>query len=96
MRFADEELIELPETDVDELVEEVKKWTVILYNDEVNTFDFVIQTLVEVCDHDYIQAEQVSVIVHTKGKCDVKSGAYDDLEPVCSELLRRGLTAKIE
>ncbi|MEM9024511.1 MAG: ATP-dependent Clp protease adaptor ClpS [Bacteroidota bacterium] len=68
----------------------------VLFNDDVNTFDFVIDTLVEVCDHDYLQAEQCAFIVHYKGKCDVKSGGYPELEPLCSELLRRGLTAEIQ
>lgn len=68
---------------------------VVLFNDHVNTFDYVIDTLVEVCEHDPIQAEQVSHIVHYKGKCDVKSGERRKLVPICNELLRRGLTAEL-
>ncbi len=68
---------------------------VILFNDHVNTFDYVIDTLVEVCEHDPLQAEQCSHIVHYKGKCDVKSGEKRKLIPVCNELLRRGLTAEL-
>jgi ATP-dependent Clp protease adaptor protein ClpS len=69
---------------------------VILFNDEVNTFDFVIQSLIEVCEHDQIQAEQATMIVHYNGKCDVKHGEKDKLKPICTELLRRGLTAEIQ
>ena len=53
---------------------------IILHNDDVNTFDHVIESLMEVCGHDPIQAEQCAWIVHYNGKCSVKRGAYDDLE----------------
>lgn len=79
-----------------ELLEEVvKEQRIILFNDEVNTFDFVIESLIEVCGHDDVQAEQCTWIIHHKGKCDVMSGNYEELEPPCSELLRRGLSAEI-
>ncbi|HET6226564.1 MAG TPA: ATP-dependent Clp protease adaptor ClpS [Bacteroidia bacterium] len=68
---------------------------IILYNDDVNTFDFVITTLIKVCKHDPIQAEQCTYLVHYKGKCSVKKGTYEDLEPMCTSLLERGLTAEI-
>ncbi len=68
---------------------------IILYNDEVNTFDHVIKTLIEVCEHTPEQAEQCSLIVHYKGKCSVKSGSYDELEPKCIRLLAAGLSAEI-
>jgi len=68
---------------------------IVVYNDDVNTFDDVIQWLVEICDHDVLQAEQCSIIIHYKGKCIVKSGSYDDLEPRASALLHRGLSAEI-
>jgi ATP-dependent Clp protease adaptor protein ClpS len=77
------------------LTETEKEHRIILFNDNVNTFDFVIETLVEVCNHDFLQAEQCSLIVHYKGKCDVMTGSFSELEPPCSELLRRGLTAEI-
>jgi len=67
----------------------------ILHNDDVNTFDFVIESLVKVCGHDYIQAEQCAVIVHFKGKCTVKNGTWEELEPKCTALLDRGLGAEI-
>ena len=68
----------------------------ILYNDDFNTFDFVIETLVKICNHDSIQAEQCAYIVHYKGKCMIKKGSFEKLEPICSALLDRGLTASIE
>jgi ATP-dependent Clp protease adaptor protein ClpS len=68
---------------------------IILFNDDVNTFDWVIESLVEICDHDPLQAEQCAVIVHYKGKCGVKTGEYHELEPMCSALLERGLSAEI-
>jgi len=68
----------------------------ILFNDDVNSFDFVIEALINVCGHDSIQAEQCTVIVHYKGKCCVKEGEYDNLEPMCVALLDRGLSAEIQ
>ena len=68
---------------------------IVLFNDDVNTFDWVITSLVEVCDHTLEQAEQCSVLVHYKGKCTVKSGEYEKLKPQCTELLNRGLSAEI-
>ncbi|MDA0326632.1 MAG: ATP-dependent Clp protease adaptor ClpS [Bacteroidetes bacterium] len=68
---------------------------IVLFNDDVNTFDHVIETLVDVCNHTFEQAEQCSILVHYKGKCTVKTGAYNDLEPRCSKLLQAGLTAEI-
>ena len=68
---------------------------IVLFNDDVNTFDWVITSLVEVCEHTLEQAEQCSVLVHYKGKCTVKSGEYDKLKLQCTELLNRGLSAEI-
>lgn len=67
----------------------------IVYNDNVNTFDHVISCLVDFCNHSEIQAEQCAMIIHYKGKCQVKSGSYEELEPICTELLENGLTAEI-
>lgn len=69
---------------------------IVLFNDDVNTFDHVINSLMEVCDHDFVQAEQCSIIVHYNGKCSVKNGDFDFLKPMCEALLDRGLTAAIE
>lgn len=68
---------------------------IILYNDDVNTFDHVINTLIHVCKHTPEQAEQCSILVHYKGQCTVKTGAYKELEPQCSMLLEAGLSAEI-
>lgn len=68
---------------------------IIVYNDDVNTFDHVIDTLVRVCDHTHIQAEQCSLIVHFNGKCTVKTGEYDKLKIQCTGLLEAGLSAEI-
>ena len=67
----------------------------VLFNDDVNTFDHVIETLIYACDHTPEQAEQCSLIVHYKGKCTVKSGSFEDLKPRCSKLLEAGLSAEI-
>ena len=68
---------------------------IVLFNDDVNTFDHVIETLVDVCNHSYEQAEQCSILVHYKGKCTVKTGPYNDLKPRCTKLLQAGLSAEI-
>ena len=68
---------------------------IVLFNDDINTFDHVIETLVVPCNHSYVQAEQCSILVHYKGKCTVKTGPYSDLEPRCSKLLQAGLSAEI-
>lgn len=85
----------LPEEEVDVLTNSENKHQIILFNDEYNTFDYVIECLIEVCEHAPEQAEQCTFLVHYKGKCDVKNGPLSDLEPRCKELLRRGLTAEI-
>ena len=68
---------------------------IVLYNDDVNTFDHVINTLIYACEHTPEQAEQCSLIVHYNGKCTVKTGSYDDLKPRCTLLLEAGLSAEI-
>ncbi|MDP3463372.1 MAG: ATP-dependent Clp protease adaptor ClpS [Bacteroidales bacterium] len=73
-----------------------KLYEIVLYNDDFNTFDFVIETLIEVCEHAPEQAETCTWIVHYKGKCAVKSGTFNELKPVYQELTNRTLTAKIE
>ncbi len=81
--------------ELDILVAEDRNNEIVVYNDDVNTFDHVIETLIHVCDHTPIQAEQCSLIVHYKGKCTVKTGSYEDLLPRCSALLDAGLSAEI-
>ncbi|MEK6154656.1 ATP-dependent Clp protease adaptor ClpS [Flavobacteriaceae bacterium 3-367] len=75
--------------------ETLKQNEIVLFNDDVNTFEHVIETLVDVCEHTPEQAEQCSLIVHYNGKCTVKTGEYDDLKPRCSRLLQAGLSAEI-
>lgn len=84
---------EQEETEVLELVEGQRE--IILHNDDVNTFSHVIVSLVEICGHEVLQAEQCAWIVHHNGKCSVKRGAYPELEPMCTALLERGLSADI-
>ena len=73
-----------------------EKKDLVVHNDEFNTFEFVIQTLIEVCNHEPEQAEQCTLIIHYKGKCVVRTGDYQPIEPMYREILKRGLTATIE
>ncbi|MFM7764671.1 MAG: ATP-dependent Clp protease adaptor ClpS [Sphingomonadales bacterium] len=84
----------LPEIEQEILTD--KSWAVVLYNDEVNTFEWVIKCLVTYCGHNEIQAEQCALFVHHKGKYPVKHGSLEDLIPVCSALCDKGLAAKLE
>lgn len=88
------QLQELELEEVETLTESNKH--LILYNDDVNTFEFVTESLIKVCRHDSIQAEQCTYLVHFAGKCAVKTAPYIKLKPMCEALLERGLTAKIE
>jgi ATP-dependent Clp protease adaptor protein ClpS len=77
------------------VAEEIQK-EIILHNDDVNTFDWVIESLIDVCEHNPLQAEQCALLVHYKGKCSVKTGDFDFLKPLCLTLLDRGLSAEIQ
>jgi ATP-dependent Clp protease adaptor protein ClpS len=68
----------------------------VLYNDDINTFDHVIKSLVEVCGHDPVQAEQCAMIVHFKGSCDVKTGMVEVLNAMSKSLNLKGLHSKVE
>lgn len=81
--------------DTDILEQETSQHEIILHNDDVHTFDFVIDALIDVCEHSLEQAEQCTILVHYKGKCTVKSGEYTDLAPRCSKLLDLGLSAEL-
>jgi ATP-dependent Clp protease adaptor protein ClpS len=70
--------------------------SLILYNDEINTFDHVIKSLVEVCGHDAVQAEQCALIVHFKGSCEVKLGVVEVLNAMSRSLNAKGLNSKVE
>ena len=71
-------------------------FVLILWNDDVNTFDWVIKTLIEVCGHDKEQAEQCAMLIHTKGKYGVKKGDYDELRAMCDVIVDRGIGATVE
>lgn len=86
----------LPEFDTDTLVTTSQPFQLIVWNDEVNTFEWVIETLEEVCGHTHEQAEQCAYIIHFKGKYAVKQGEYEDLKPKCDTITERGISATIE
>lgn len=69
--------------------------SIILFNDDVNTFEHVIECLITYCKHDFIQAEQCASIVHYNGKCQIKKGSFMQLKPICETLLEKGLSAEI-
>ncbi len=84
----------LEEVEVKELVKPTPR--LVLYNDDYNTFEHVIETLVDVCDHNPLQAEQCALIIHYTGKCAVKEGSFNKLRPMHEAILERGITSKIE
>ncbi len=73
-----------------------KDWAIVLYNDDLNTFDWVIECLMKYCQHDEVQAEQCAWFVHTQGRYAVKLGSKIDLKPICETLLEKGLSASLE
>lgn len=83
-----------PLKDAKEITDKIKE--LVLYNDEHNTFEFVIKTLIEVCEHEPEQAEQCALTAHFNGKCGVKSGTYSELKPKYTEMTNRKLTVTIE
>lgn len=68
----------------------------ILHNDDYHTFDYVIDALINICEHDTVQAEQCTLLVHYKGKCDVKKGSYSYLKPMRNALIQKELNATID
>ena len=82
--------------EVDILTATDEPCSLIVWNDDVNTFEWVIETLIEVCGHTEEQAEQCAMIIHTQGKYAVKHGVYDDLKPQCDAITERGIGATIE
>ena len=83
------------ESEVEVLTQLEREHEIILYNDDINTFDHVINSLVVYCEHTFEQAEQCAYIVHYSGKCAVKSGSYEELEPIYRKLLEVQLSAEI-
>ncbi|KIA83879.1 Clp protease ClpS [Kaistella solincola] len=83
------------EEEVALLEREDEVYKLVLWNDDVNTFDYVIEALVEICEHTLEQAEQCTILVHYKGKCTVKTGSLEKLKPMHEKLLARSLTSEI-
>jgi ATP-dependent Clp protease adaptor protein ClpS len=84
------------EKEVDVMVENIYPFSLVVWNDEVNTFEWVIETLIDICGHSEEQAEQCAMLIHTKGKYAVKLGDYDTLKPMCDAITDRGIGATIE
>ena len=74
----------------------MSSYSLIVWNDEVNTFEWVIETLIKICGHTPEQAEQCAMFIHTKGKYGVKNGEYEVLKPMCDAITDRGIGATIE
>ena len=84
-------------SEVEEILTDIEApYQLIVWNDDVNTFDWVIETLMEVCNHSYEQAEQCAYIIHFKGQYAVKEGSYDYLKPMCDAITERGINATVE
>ncbi len=79
---------------LDEVID-VEQYDLVVFNDDVNTFDYVIETLIEVCGHTPEQAEQCTLLIHYKGKCSVKKGSFDELAPMRNDICRRGIAAEV-
>jgi ATP-dependent Clp protease adaptor protein ClpS len=84
----------IPTSDSNEEV--LKENYLTLHNDDVHTFDYVIDALIEICEHEYEQATQCTFLVHYKGKCDVKKGCFEELKPMKDALIERELNATID
>ncbi len=82
--------------DSDVLTEEGNTCQLVVWNDEVNTFEWVITTLMEICGHSEEQAEQCALFIHHQGKYAVKNGAYEILKPMCDAITERGIGATVE
>jgi ATP-dependent Clp protease adaptor protein ClpS len=82
--------------DIDTLTLTEDPCHLVVWNDEVNTFEWVIETLMQVCGHSHEQAEQCAYLIHFKGKYAVRNGSYDDLKPQCDAITERGINATVE
>lgn len=81
--------------DVLEEVVEEELCDLVVFNDDVNTFEHVINILMKVCKHSAEQAEQCTLLIHYKGKCTVKNGSFTELRPMCESILDAGITATV-
>jgi ATP-dependent Clp protease adaptor protein ClpS len=79
----------------DEVAVEAKVYSLVVFNDDINTFDWVIETLVAVCQHSPEQAEQCTLLIHFKGKCAVKQGEFEELAPMRNAICNRGIGAEL-
>ena len=86
----------IEEQDVDVLTDLEKTYQIVVWNDDVNTFEWVIETLIEICGHTEEQAEQCALLIHTQGKYGVQHGGYDDLKPKVEAITDRGINATLE
>ncbi|GAA4403351.1 ATP-dependent Clp protease adaptor ClpS [Nibrella viscosa] len=84
-----------PNVEVLDEVIETDVYNLVVFNDDVNTFDHVIDTLIDVCAHTPEQAEQCTLIIHYRGKCTVKNGSWEELVPMRNEICRRGISAEV-
>jgi len=84
------------EAERDTITELASSYQLVVWNDEVNTFEWVIETLIKICGHSPEQAEQCAMLIHTQGKYAVKKGDYDTLKPMCDAITDRGIGATIE
>lgn len=81
--------------DVLEVIETTDLMDLVVFNDDVNTFDHVINTLIKVCKHTHEQAEQCTMLIHFKGKCTVKNGSFEFLKPMRDSICEAGIDARI-
>ena len=88
--------VQYEQNETDLLTEQQDPYSLVVWNDEVNTFEWVIETLMHVCKHSAEQAEQCAMIIHTQGKYAVKQGDYEELKPMCDAITERGIGATIE
>ena len=81
--------------EVESVIQDTEIFSLVVFNDDFNTFDHVIDTLIEVCKHTQEQAEQCTILIHHKGKCTVKNGDFETLAPMCTSICQRGISAEV-
>ena len=86
----------LKEVNEENEVHNTKERILVVHNDDYHTFDYVIDALMKICDHDLQQAEQCTLLIHLKGKCDVKKGSFSYLRPLKNALVQKDLKATID
>lgn len=96
MYFGNTDTEYIEEQEVDILTELDKGYQIIVWNDDVNTFEWVIETLIEICGHTEEQAEQCAMLIHTQGKYSVQHGNFNDLKPKVEAIVDRGINATLE